>query len=215
MTMSDTRTALLEAGVRLYGSMANELLRGLSAGSVAGEAGYHRQTFYRYWETQSEYVQDLIRHVLGTDMTPVADGAAVLADRRRPTDLEPFVKDLAEHDFVRVAEDPGAMMRIGLLMMDALKEEALHELAQEFYDTTIARLSQSYEELFEAVDREPAEPATTRDVVRVVQALLVGLVLQSKAADDDPHAGVLFEWGALAVLEGLTDPAEGTGSATG
>ncbi len=213
--MTDTRGALLDAGVRLYSSMAGELLKGISAGSVAREAGFHRQTFYRYWETQSEYVQDLLRHVLATDTAPVADGATELADRRPPRDLEDFVQDVAEHDFVSVAEDPRAAMRVGLLATDALNQPPLAELMQEFYDTTVGRLTDGYESLLDGVDRRPAGAVSTRDLVRIVQALLLGLVIQAKAGDDEPHPAVLFEWAAVALLTGLTEPATAEGSATG
>ena len=212
--MTDTREALLEAGVRLYSSMAGELLKGLSAGNVAKEAGFHRQTFYRYWETQSEYVQDLLRHVLGTAEAPVADGATALADRRPPGDIEDFVREVAEHDFVRVAQDARAAMRVGLVAMDALNQPPLADLMQDFYDTTMARLAPGYEALFDHLDRRPVVELTTRDLVRLVQALLLGLVIQAKAADDDPHPAVLFEAATVALLTALTEPVPDEGTAT-
>jgi len=64
---------------------------------------------------------------------------------------------------------------------------------QEFYDTTIGRLAESYESLLDDVDRVPVDDVTARDLVRVVQALLIGLVVQAKAADDDPHPEWLAE----------------------
>jgi AcrR family transcriptional regulator len=213
--MIDTREALLEAGVRLYGAMASDLLRGLSAGNVAKEAGFHRQTFYRYWETQSEYVQDLMRHVLGAEQAPVADGAGELVGPQTPTDLDTFVRGLAVRDFALVAQDPRVALRIGLLVMDALSTEPLADQMQTYYDASVEGLVESYEALFAALDLEPADPATTRDLVRVVQAVLVGLVLQAKAGDDEPHAAVLYEWAARALIEGFTSPAGRSERASG
>ena len=214
--MTDTRTALLEAGVRLYGSTAAELLKGLSAGAVAQEAGFHRQTFYRYWETQSEYVQDLIRHALDATGEPVADGVQVLSDQRpTPEDIDTFARDLAHHDFARVLEDPRVMMRMGLLVMQALNQSPLTELAQERYETTIERVAGGYDDLLDGVGREPVGDLTTHDLARIVQGLLYGLVLQAKVADFEPHASVLLERATSTILHGLTRPVEEDESATG
>ena len=44
-----TREQLLDAGIRLFREGRATILRSLTAGVVASEAGYHRQTFYRHW----------------------------------------------------------------------------------------------------------------------------------------------------------------------
>jgi len=62
--MPETKVAMLDAGVRLFSAQAGELLKGLTAGTVAQEAGFHRQTSYRYRDTHAEYVQDLVRHLM-------------------------------------------------------------------------------------------------------------------------------------------------------
>jgi AcrR family transcriptional regulator len=214
--MTDTRTSLLDAGVRLYGSNAAELLRGLSAGSVADEAGFHRQTFYRYWETQAEYVQDLMRHVLVAARAPVADGVTDLPTRRGvPGDLEDLARDLAHHDFVQVFEDPAVMLRVGLVVMQALDQSALGDQAQAYYDTTIDRVATGYQGLLDGIGRQPVDEVSARDLARIVQALLLGLVLQAKTADDDPHASTLLERATTAILAGLTQPIEADETATG
>jgi AcrR family transcriptional regulator len=203
---------MLEAGVRLYSSRADELLRGLSAGTVAKEAGFHRQTFYRYWDTHAEYVQDLVRHALDRDAAPVADGATTLPP---PTDLESFARDLAHHDFLSVLQDQGVMLRIGLIVMQAHDDAATRGLAQDYYDSLIGQVAEGYEELLAATERVPVEGTTTRDLARILQALVLGLVLQAKSAEDEPHASVLLERAITALLTTLTEPDEGSASATG
>ena len=207
--MATTRQELLDAGVGLYATMSAELLKGLTAGAVAEAAGFHRQTFYRYWSTQSEYVQDLMRHVLGTDRSPVADGVKVLSAPTPPTDLEEFARHLSRHDISRVLEDPQVMMRVGLLVMDALDRPALTELSQQFYDATIGSLAEGYTDALAGMGRTPVGETTPRDLARMVQGLMLGLVLQAKAAEDDPGAEVLLERATLAILAGLTEPTEG------
>jgi AcrR family transcriptional regulator len=205
--MTDTRGAMLEAGVRLYGTLAGDLLRGLTAGTVAQEAGYHRQTFYRYWETQSEYVQDLIRHLLDPAVPPEAAGATVLADPPRSRDdLTAYVQELAAYDYARVVEDRHIAMRVGLLMMEALSDDVAREQAQTYYDGVMTRIGEAYEEMLAGFGLEPRPPLDARDVARVLHGLLLGLVVQSKAARDEPHGSALFETGASALLEALTQP---------
>ena len=210
-SQAETRTALLDAGVRLYGSNAAELLKGLSAGAVADEAGFHRQTFYRYWETQAEYVQDLVRHALDPGDSPVADAVTELPSTHPPADLEDVARDLAHHDFARVLEDPAVMLRVGLVAMQALDEGQ----AQRCFEVWIDRVAEGYDELFATLGLEPADGTSTRDVARTLQALLLGLVLEAKFAKDETHGAELLERATLVLLEGLTQPVASEASATG
>lgn len=204
--MTETREAMLEAGVRLYGTLAGDLLRGMTAGSVAREAGFHRQTFYRYWDTQAEFTQDLIRHVLAPPERPVADGAAVVAASADDKDMASFIHDMARVDFVRAMEDRQAAMRVGLLMMEALKVGNAAQQTTAYYERTMSLVADNFQRLLDGWGRELVPPTTTRDLARMVQALVLGLVVQAKACDDDPHASVVLERAVASLLEGLTRP---------
>ena len=197
---------MLESGVRLFGTLAGDLLKGMTAGSVAQEAGFHRQTFYRYWDTQGEYVQDLIRHLLAPPERPVADGAAMVAERADSPDMASFVHDMAQVDFVRVLEDRQAAMRVGLLMMEALKVGNAAQQTEAYYERTMTLVVQNYEALLDGWGLELVAPTTTRDLARMVQALVLGLVVQAKACEDEPHASVVLERAVTALLECLTRP---------
>ena len=207
---TDTRTALLDAGVALYGRDASQLLKRLSAGAVADEAGYHRQTFYRYWDTQREYVQDLLRHILGPTRPPVGDGITVLPEQREvPADPEAFVRDLSRHDFARAMTDPVGAMRVGLLMMNALADGQPRELLQDYYDRTMTTVAAGYDDLLAAWGREMVPGHTTRDLARMIQAVVLGLVIQSKGAADDPPGDVVLATAIHTLVESLTRPAQG------
>jgi AcrR family transcriptional regulator len=206
----DTRDELLLAGVRLYRQLSSGLLRGVTAGDVAAEAGFHRQTFYRYWDTQAAYVQDLMRHVLST--SPASpDGVRVLPDRRlEPGDPADLVRDIARFDYLRHAEDPAADLRIGVLTMQALADnEALADVAQAAYDRRLEESTEAFEDLLESWGLEPRPPLTTRDIARVGHALLTGFLLQERAARDEPSGGDLYEQVSADLLFSLTRKRQG------
>jgi AcrR family transcriptional regulator len=203
----NTRRRLLEAGVRLFQVSSAKLLRGLTSGDVAAEAGLHRQTFYRYWETQSEFVGDLVGHVLAPRRNLLADGAEVQARYGANPDLEATARAVARHDFDRFTDDPIIDLRISLLAMQSVEDGPGSHLSQQHHDHVIDRLTHAYGELLEAWGRVPAPPLTTRDVARTAHALLVGLYLQHKGGDDDPSAARLYELVLGRLLLALTDEA--------
>lgn len=190
--MADTRTALLDAAVRLYSTGGAEQLKGLTAGAVAEEAGFHRQTFYRYWGTHAEFVQDLVRHVLAS-----ADGVTVLAER--PADPEDLALHLVDHDLARAMADPMVAMRIGLLMTNAVGRARPRAHGME-------AAVRAYDELLADWGREMAPGCTTAMLARMVQALVLGLVVESKAGVDGPDGAGVLATAIRALFESLTRP---------
>lgn len=198
---------MLEAGARLYGARSTGLLRSLTAGALADRAGFHRQTFYRHWETQSEYVQDLVRWLMDPGRGPAADGAEVLAEGHdTPADLEAFVHDLARHDLDRFLSEETIRMRFGLLMTGVLREPPFEEIARAYYESTMERLAAAYGALLGSWGLELLEGVTSRDVARMIQAQLIGFAVLAKSVEDDPPSTLLFERSTVTLLRGLSRP---------
>ena len=205
--MATTREEMLEAGVRLYGARSTGLLRGLTAGALAERAGFHRQTFYRHWETQSEYVQDLVRWLLDPGRGPAADGAEVLPRRHdAPADLEAFVHDLARHDLDRLLSEETVRMRFGLLMTEVLREPPFPEILQAYYESTMGRLAAAYDALLGTWGLELLDGVTSRDVARMIQAQLIGFAVLATSVQVDPPSTLLFERSTVILLRGLSRP---------
>jgi AcrR family transcriptional regulator len=203
--VAETRAAFLRAGVRLYQARAGESLKVLTAGAVAEEAGFHRQTFYRYWTTQSDYVADLILWLLGNERAPSMDGAVVLAEAG--ADLEGFVRDLPVHDIAHVLDDEQVRMRIGLALLQAINPTTGQGRGEAYYRSTMKRLTEAYETLLVSWGRELAPGYTIVDLVRAMQALGTGFALQSLAMADGRLSGVAAARRAVAaVIEGMTQP---------
>ena len=122
--MTDTRVELLQAGVMLYSRLRSSHLQSLTAGRVAAAAGFHRQTFYRYWDTQAEYVQDLIRFALDGANDAAGEGISAGADGEpEPSEFEPFVRALARDGFARFRSDPMRDFRFALIATRGGTEE--------------------------------------------------------------------------------------------
>jgi AcrR family transcriptional regulator len=201
-----TREDLLDAGIRLYRRMSGNLLKGLTSGKVATEAGYHRQTFYRYWDTQAEYVDDLIGHVL-TEGSVDADGLAVLPARRNaPDDPVELLRDIARYDFARTSQDAASFMKIGLVCMQATDGDDEGGIAVEAQEASVRRLADAMEQLLAQWHREPVPPLTCRDLVRVQQALLSGLLVQDRNQDGGPGPEALYEEVFGRIVQSLTRP---------
>jgi hypothetical protein len=200
-----TREAFLAAGVRLYGSMSDRLLRGYTAGAVATEAGFRRQTFYRYWDTQADYVRDLLLHLL-VEGEAAADGVAVLPSRRgEQTDWGDLARDIARYDYGRMASDPRVRMRLGLATMEAAAALGLEQEAQDFYDRVTGRMAEAMAATFDEVGRRPRSPLSVRDLVRVQRALLIGLMLLDLGVGPEPPGIDLYEQIFVWIGEALTE----------
>jgi AcrR family transcriptional regulator len=206
--MRSTKAELLDAGIRLYGSMSGDLLNGMTVRAVTREAGFHRQTFYRYWSTQAEFVQDLIVHVVDPKRAPVADRVADEARRRASVSarLEDVVESIARHEFVKLATDPLAPVRMGLLMMNELTTPMMRELTQSYYDRAMASLADAIGFGLEQWGRRPVPGLTTKELARMCQAMLSGLVVHAKAAIDEPPAEDLLVIALQGLFDTFTEP---------
>lgn len=62
---SDHRQVFLEAGEALLVEAATETtLRSLTVRSITKRAGRSTGAFYHYWETQADYVRDLVPYLM-------------------------------------------------------------------------------------------------------------------------------------------------------
>jgi len=202
---NSTRDELLDAGVRLFRMVPEAFLKSLSVVTVAEEAGFHRQTFYRYWDTQAEYVNELICRLMSTDSAPAADGMEVLPSRRSGRqDPARLMEDVARYDFDRVVDDPAVMMRIGLVALHALEDDGMAAMSRAYHESTIDRLADAFASLLEGWGRECVPPFTVRELAQIQLALLVGFVLQAKASGDDWSTAELFRGSLVQMLMGHT-----------
>lgn len=199
-----TRDKFIEAGVRLCREGRATILRSLTAGTVADEAGFHRQTFYRHWATQGEYVDALLEHVFSIRHVPAGRRAAVV--EKRSGAFEDLVRDQVRGEFDRLWRDPNASVRMGLLSMGQLRDGRPRELAEEFHRDAIDRLAVAFAEIFDACGRCPAEPHTIEDVARAVRGQIGGFLTEAALSGDVGGSRRLLESAVLITVTVMTEP---------
>ena len=199
-----TRDRLLAAGIRLFREGRLAILRSLTAGTVADEAGYHRQTFYRHWETQHDYVADLIE--LAFTPAPADPRGRGLVLGPPPSTFDERVRAEVQREFERLDQDPLVSVRIGLLAMGQLKEGRPRELAEAFHRDAIATLERRWAEVLDLSGRRPAAGRTIEDVARAVRGCLNGFLTEGALAGDRRRARQLCESSVLLIVTALSEP---------
>lgn len=213
MTTTDeitTRDRLLGAGIQLFREGRLAILRSLTAGIVADEAGYHRQTFYRHWETQQDYVDDLIE--LAFSPTGPERRSRGLLLGPSPETFEERVRAEVRREFERLDQDPLASVRIGLLAMGQLKEGRPRELAEAFHRDAITTLERRWADVLEASARRPGPGRTIEEVARAVRGCLNGFLIEGALTGDRPRARQLCEPSVLLIVTALSEVCAAVGA---
>ncbi len=209
MTRTDevtTRDRLLAAGIRLFREGRLAILRSLTAGTVADEAGYHRQTFYRHWETQNDYVADLIELAFRPPSPDRRTRGLVLGPP--PSTFEDRVRHEVRQEFERLDQDPLVSVRIGLLSMGQLQEGRPRELAEAFHRDAIATLQARWDEVLRSSGRQPAPARSLEDVARAVRGCVNGFLTEGALAGDRRRARQLCESSVVLIVTALTEPCD-------
>jgi AcrR family transcriptional regulator len=201
-----TREALLEAGTHLLARASrDQFARVLTAGAVSTEAGRARQTFYRYWETQADYVEDLVHYITDPSHSRSSDALVALeseADGLDTQDPAAEIRRMSEHTFERFTGDPAQAART-LLWTVHPNDELVADRVRDLYrsnDTTAAR---GFEAIGGKLGIEPRPPFTHETVALLFNALRSALLLHL-GIDPDRVPESFFGDVMVAVTNGVT-----------
>ena len=184
---AESRDRLLGAGSSLIHELSTkEFLRSLTA-RVAARAGYSPGAFYHHWETQEEYIADLVDWLLDIDRaesaravdgffadaahvgTEEALGAVAVASVREAMHSESFIAQLilwAQHS------------------SDAMVGEKIRDLQRRISANTLAQ----FQVLFSEHGWAPAEGLDAEVASEMVCALVRGFALRCAVDEDvDPE----------------------------
>jgi len=186
IAQQDTRQELLDAGTQLLAQASRDQLgRVLSAAAVSEAAGRARQTFYRYWETQADYVVDLVNHLTDPLRSHSSQRLEALEDEATgltPDDPATVVRQVSRQTFERFSGDPGQMARVllwAVMANDPLIAGHIKDLSRA-NDEAAAR---GFMAIGDALGIEPRPPFTYETVALLFNALRTGLLVHVDETD--------------------------------
>lgn len=176
-TADGTRRLMLDAGVSLLDEATRDQLRRvLTAGKVSERAGRRRQTFYRYWDTQAEYVDDLIRHVTDPRVSQSSQRLTDLEADARPDPDRPAqeVRRMSGRTFASFTGDPAQVARIVLWAVQ-FNDDLVAERLGDLHAANDAAAAEAYGVIGELWNLEPRPPFTRESIAVLFNALRDGL----------------------------------------
>lgn len=201
-----TREALLDAGTNLLARASrDQFARVLTVGAVSAEAGRARQTFYRYWETQADYVEDLVHYITDPRRSPSSDRLAALsgeAERLDTDDPAAEVRRMSGRTFERFTGDPAQAAR-SLLLTVHPNDELVADRVRDLYRANDAAAADGFRAIGATLGIEPRPPFTHETVALLFNALRSGLLLHL-GLDPDRVPDSFFGDVMVAVTDGVT-----------
>ena len=192
-TTNETRTRILEAAITIWSEEAPAVLfGGLSVARVSKVAGVTRSTFYSYWPTTEEYLQDALGHladrVEGMEVARTVDSIANDA----PRSAEMVDRFLTGSNLLceAIAGDPGHRLMLAFVSKD--NDPAVAPRLREIYRQTEDRIFSTFGAVLESWGREPRPPFDSRRILAVLTALAEGLGTRFSF---DPEAAPLETYG--------------------
>ena len=176
---TDSRLRLLKAGTALLAeSNRGDLSRVLTTGAVAERAGLHRQTFYRHWASQAEYVDDLVEYVTDPAVSSQSDRLERLAERMPDPadDVADEVRERSAETFRYWTDDPVHVSRMVLWALHAADAHVAERL-RDLYRTNDGNTAAGYKAIGDQWGLEPRPPFTHESIALLFNALRDGLLL--------------------------------------
>lgn len=160
MDGSSTRERLIQAGFRLWIEEPPAVLfTGLSVSRIAKAAGVTRATFYSYWPTADDYLDDLAgelvdgaRHV-GYDRLVTTTAGTVGMSRSGAVGV---MLDSCARQFDRLVNDPALRVRLGFL--SKMDDPDIADSMRDCYRSAEAVKIEAYKLIGDQWGREPRPP---------------------------------------------------------
>ena len=219
-----TRDYLLEAGLSILLEEPVDVAL-LKASRVTRRAGVTSGAFFHYWETQQDFVKELLDYSLEGERFRhhTFDGVAEILEpllERGEVDLseserEEALREAGQKSVEALSESPVFAVEMALwsrhLHDDDIKNR-LKEHRQELDD----QAKRLYGKLLEQWGLEPREPYTLERIAAILSALANGLAIR-RAIDPDalPDEHRFFGELVLALLPAMTRPSTSEGDERG
>lgn len=212
LTPEEGRRILLEAGRdHLYENPVGEPLDHVRIADIVGRLGLSIGAVYHYWDSQDDYRDDLLEHLLSPEQLPAVSraGDAVEAAFAAGAGFEELVRASAEISYGGLAT-LAERERLAWALMAHQDPEIDARLGDQSREVS-RRWSALFAGYFPAYGIEPRPPFTHESIAVVLMAMVQGLHIRrtvDPAATEDALAPGwdLFASAALAFLVGATRP---------
>lgn len=173
-------------------SSRDHLRRVLTAGAVAESVGLHRQTFYLYWSTQAEFVEDFVRYVTDPAQSSSSKRLAELDDDLEDAGDDPAaeVRRMSGRTYDHWADDPVHFARMVLWAIHA-NDEPVRERMRDLYRANDVAAARGNAAIGDAWGIEPRPPFTYETIALLFNALRDGLMLQLMIRAEDIPASFI------------------------
>ncbi len=201
------RRQLLDAGATVLRRAATDvMLRALTVRAVTKEARRSTGAFYHYWDTQADFVRDLIPYVLQPD--------AVLADDQ----LVGEVTVAADHDVTLdemmtmfdahcTSQASSELFQVQLLLWAMDGSPDVQEALRDIYGAWTQTLAPLYEAIFSRAGRCPLDDLGWTGFATIVAAAADGFAFRRRF-DPDSASAEVARLTLLALVGTLTTPTD-------
>jgi AcrR family transcriptional regulator len=210
---SHTRTDLLEAGAELLKDRpVGDVTAQVRAQDVVRYAGVSTGAFYYHWQSQYDYIKDLLDHVLSPDRYKLLLNETMKKAEKHACDgddVETAVREACKANFEGLVHDPYHGLTLALWGR-AKEDERIRDRVKHLVQERNERYIPFYNEMLERFGLKMREGYTVEQLQTALAALAEGLVIRY-AHDDDAEVGAggdLFGTAAIQLVRGMTEPAD-------
>lgn len=196
----EMQTRILEAGVSLWiDEPPSVVFGGYTVARVAKAAGVTRSTFYSYWPSTKDYLDDLIKHLAHrkpvTMPSPVSE--AITDMKLTGPDIVSGFLAAFDAQFDAVLADPALRIRLGFLSQ--MDDQEIAEHLRDYYKLVEQRSERSHDFLRHSWGRKTRAPLNDEHL-RAIYSTITDALAARHRIDPEGMPREIYGYVALTLL---------------
>ena len=204
---ADNRTVFLEAGEALLAESATETtMRSLTVRAITKRARRSTGAFYHYWDTQADYIRDLVPYLMRWEAAVDGDPVIDRIQRVAPTEMDAaMAMKLFDASIAALTTTPAG--RFIWLLFSMVDDVHVASSLRRLYDEYAEVYAAAYERVFGGCGLRPADGMSWLDVAALLTAALDGVTMR-QVIDPERGGPKLAARMIAAVMTGALVPAD-------